>query len=93
MRLSDLEKQQLVESVTKRDSMAQIYLFGSRTDDAKRGGDFDFLVLSSALTSKDRRAIKREFCDAFGEQKIDLIITSEPQSAFHRMAINTGIKL
>jgi len=68
-------------------------LFGSRTDDSKSAGDIDLIVLSSVLTSKDRRAIKREFCDLFGEQKIDLIITAEPQTAFHRMAINTGIKL
>jgi len=59
-----------------------IYLFGSRVDDSKRGGDIDLLVVSNELSMSDLRKLKFDFYDKFGEQKIDIVldngITKEP---------------
>ncbi len=52
----------------------ELYLFGSRVDDSKKGGDIDILILSNErLKLKDKLQIKRKFYQQFGEQKIDLI--------------------
>ena len=55
---------------------AKIYLFGSRTDDSKKGGDIDLLVLSDTLSKKDIRKLRIEFIKNFGEQKIDIVLDS-----------------
>ena len=46
MRLADNEQSAIREAICKVDSEAAVYLFGSRVDDAAKGGDIDLLVLS-----------------------------------------------
>lgn len=55
-------------------SSAKIYLFGSRTDDTKKGGDIDLLIVSDSLTKRDLRSLRIEFFKHFGEQKLDVIL-------------------
>ncbi len=60
----------------------QIYLFGSRTDDSKLGGDIDLLVLCSSPEEKARLQdlkyrILGKIYAAIGEQKIDLLIAHD----------------
>jgi predicted nucleotidyltransferase len=56
------------------DADARVYLFGSRIDDAKRGGDIDLLIESNILTKQDLRKIRWQFFGVFGEQKMDLVL-------------------
>ena len=56
-----------------------IYLFGSRTDDSKKGGDIDLFVdLESEQEPQKIMLQKAEFLSKLdillGEQKIDLLI-------------------
>lgn len=53
---------------------AKLYLFGSRVDDEKKGGDIDLLVVSDKLTKKDMRLLRVDFFEKFGEQKIDIVL-------------------
>ncbi|MCF6330808.1 MAG: nucleotidyltransferase domain-containing protein [Sulfurimonas sp.] len=53
---------------------AKLYLFGSRVDDSKRGGDIDLLVVSKELTKKELRLLRVDFFKEFGEQKLDIIL-------------------
>lgn len=55
-------------------SDARLYLFGSRVDDSKRGGDIDLLIVSEKLTKKDIRILRIEFFKHFGEQKLDIVL-------------------
>lgn len=55
-------------------SNAQLYLFGSRVDDDKKGGDIDLLVVSKEVTKRDLRDLRIEFFKHFGEQKLDIIL-------------------
>lgn len=84
MRLDNQQKYALEEAL--RDINAEVYLFGSRTDDTKKGGDVDILVFSpdnSLTLSMD--ISKKYFMNC--EEKIDVIVMdknnlSEEQKAF-----------
>lgn len=72
----------------------KVYLFGSRTDDTKRGGDIDLLV----RTSEEKKGILARVrmiaalkC-FLGDQKIDVIGDHE-DSLVAREALATGILL
>jgi len=73
VRLSSAEIKNLKESVSVLDPHAVIYLFGSRTDMTKRGGDIDMLIVSKTIGRKDISKIRWNFFEAFGEQKMDII--------------------
>ena len=74
MRLSTEEISLLKEKVQELSPCAKIFLFGSRVDDTKKGGDIDLLVLSNELTKKDLRYLRLAFFEKFGEQKMDIIL-------------------
>jgi predicted nucleotidyltransferase len=74
MRLSEEERILLKRTLAEISKEAELYLFGSRVDDAKRGGDIDLLVVDERLTKRDLRKLRIEFCKHFGEQKIDIIL-------------------
>ena len=77
---------------------ANVWLFGSRVDDSKRGGDIDLLICSNeafaspALTRKIAFLGKLE--RLLGERKIDVIIEEpdDPRSIV-RVAHETGVRL
>ena len=74
MRLSNEEIKLLKKTLTSLSATAKLYLFGSRVDDEKRGGDIDLLIISDELTQKDMRKIRVKFFQQFGEQKIDIVL-------------------
>ena len=79
MRLSDFEIKSIVESITSLDSNAQVYLYGSRVDDNKKGGDIDLLAVSQSLKYSDKIDILISIKDKIGDQKIDLKIATEKE--------------
>jgi len=81
MRLSQQQQQAIIQTIHKLDSKARIYLFGSRLDDTKKGGDIDLLVLSQQLGFTEQRRIKTQLYQQIGEQKIDLIIAGDQDSS------------
>ncbi|NWF65854.1 MAG: nucleotidyltransferase domain-containing protein [Campylobacterales bacterium] len=74
MRLKDEEIDLLKNSLKHLSKDAKIYLFGSRIDDNKKGGDIDLLIVSDKITKKDLRFLRLEFFKHFGEQKIDIVL-------------------
>jgi predicted nucleotidyltransferase len=93
MRLTGDEAAAIKESVYAFDPDAKIYLFGSRTDDTKKGGDIDLFVISAKIKSAEKRKIKLKIYDRIGEQKIDLVVAPAIATAFHRIAAATGVEL
>jgi len=94
MRLSENEINTIKSSVLALDQYARIYLFGSRIDDTKQGGDIDLLIESDILTRQDLRKIRWQFFDCFGEQKMDLVLDSGlDNQAFINMIKPTAIQL
>ena len=93
MRLEDYEIRAIKDAIYKMDSKAAVYLFGSRVDDTKKGGDIDLLVLSQRLDKIDGWTIKDEICDKIGQQKIDIVITNDTDEPFVRIALREGVLL
>ena len=73
----------------------KLYLFGSRADDNKKGGDIDLLILSDhLLTRKNKRDIKIAFYNKFGEQKLDLVyFKPDDPDPFKELALMEGVEL
>jgi predicted nucleotidyltransferase len=76
---------------------ADVWLFGSRTDDSAKGGDIDLYVeTTDDINPLDRHIESRSrLYRLFGDRKIDLLVrvrTREP-SPIERIARKTGIKL
>jgi len=93
MRLSVKEKTALVQAVKSFDPQARIYLFGSRVDDAGKGGDIDVLVFSQKLTFEDKLNIKAQLFSMIDEQKIDLLIAKDTSDPFVQMAFEKSLEL
>ena len=93
MRLKTFEVAAIKDAVYEFDQEAKIYLFGSRADDAKRGGDIDLFILSNKISRDQKRRIKIKLYDKIGEQRIDIMVSPEIKKAFHRIALTTGVEL
>ena len=94
MRLSEKEIKLLKNELKLLSNEAKLYLFGSRVDDAKKGGDIDLLIVSNELTKKDLRILRIEFFKEFGEQKIDIILDNgEFLNPFNRLIFQKAILL
>jgi predicted nucleotidyltransferase len=93
VRLSPTEIQAIKRAVLALDSQSQIYLFGSRVDVTKRGGDIDLLILSATLQYEDKLRIKKQLFEQLEEQKIDIVIAQDTSDPFVRIALQQGVKL
>jgi predicted nucleotidyltransferase len=93
MRIADSERQTLIQAVRQVDQDAHIWLFGSRADDTKKGGDIDIAILSGKIKLPERMRIRRNIVESIGEQKIDIVVSADGQDPFFRLAIETGVRL
>ena len=81
MRLKVEEREVIKNAVHLFDADAKIFLFGSRADDNKKGGDIDLLIISSKLNRREIRQIKERFYEKFGEQRLDFVIPNEDRKS------------
>ena len=76
---------------------ADIWLFGSRVHDNKKGGDIDLYIETDLEKNTVAAKLKmRELIwPLFGEQKIDIIVRSRSKSLspIHEIALSSGQKL
>lgn len=102
MRLSPREIDILVSVLGSRirGEKAELYLFGSRTQDRLRGGDIDILVVAQPEVVRRLRAEKESLLAGFkkvlGERRIDLVVAETPATKrvpFLRTALRTAILL
>ena len=95
MRLDIHELDAIRGEIRRFDPAAEIYLYGSRTDDAARGGDIDLLVISDNLGFHYVLRLRTRILDRIGWQQLDLLVRrrnqlAEPMAA---LALETGTKL
>ncbi len=81
-----------------------MWLFGSRVDDAKKGGDIDLLVRPQVRSAEDAAEPQQAFMQKIkmlnllerylGERKIDIVVEQVQDSRpIVEVAHKTGIKL
>lgn len=93
MRLKEDERQAILRAISAQDPQADVYLFGSRVDDAARGGDIDLLVLSHRIDLMAKLDILGDLHRRLGERKIDLVVYPDLGQPFARIAVSEGIRL
>ena len=95
MRLKPEEIEFIKKQLTPIQRNAEIYLFGSRTDDQAKGGDIDLLLLSEKpIKRADIRKFKIDFYKKFGWQKIDIVsFLFQQEDPFKTVALNQAVKL
>ncbi len=93
MRLTPEEITVIRDTILKYDPEAKVYLFGSRADNNKKGGDIDLLVFSKVLKYSDKIKIKARLFDKIGPQKIDLVITENDEKPFVKIALKRSVPI
>ena len=95
MRITEHERTSIIEAVKNADPSAKVWLFGSRADDSKKGGDIDIAVFSGLIHNDVMQIIKikRYIYNKIGEQKIDIITTKDGSEAIFRLAMAEGVEL
>jgi len=99
MRLTEDERSAIVGAARRHfGASGVVRLYGSRTDDRRRGGDIDLHVVAEApeLATLDREiAFLRALEDALGERRIDVIVRApdETERPIDRIALRDGIVL
>jgi len=94
VRLSKAEIDNLKTALTSIDPQASLYLFGSRTDLKKRGGDIDLLIISQRIKKSDLTDIRWHFFEEFGEQKMDIVTDDgSVQTPFVEMVFPKAVQL
>ncbi len=95
MRLSAKELKVIREEVRGLDPSAEIYLYGSRVNDAARGGDIDLMIVSDKLVFRDILRLRARILDRIGLQQLDLVVR-RPQELIEPLATvarETGVQL
>lgn len=96
MRLANNERELIKKAFYETFQDGKIYLFGSRVDDTKRGGDID-LYLCPAQRYENERELRRKFQilldEYIGEQKIDVIMAKDANRLIEKEALRTGVEL
>lgn len=94
LRLTNDEIITLKDSLKRQSKTAELYLFGSRVDDTKRGGDIDLLVVDEHMVRSQLRHLRLDFCRSFGDQKIDIILDNGSfKEPFHQLAKQQAVRL
>ena len=96
MRLTEHEVESIKKAFIETFEDGAIYLFGSRIDDSKRGGDIDLYICphkkyDDEMQRKIKFLVKLD--EYIGEQKIDAVVAKDKTRLIEREAISTGIKL
>ena len=87
MRLDPLEKKALYGAI--ENIPGDVYLFGSRVDDHKKGGDIDILIFSSENPFSLSKRVSVAF-NMICEEKIDVVVMNSDQLSNEQQAfLNT----
>jgi len=96
MRLSDEAAIAINQLVCQICGESDVWLFGSRVDDRKKGGDIDlYIETGREIQMTDRLILMSKLQRAIGLRKIDLVIrmpNSKMRPIFYT-AKSTGVKL
>jgi len=96
MRISIEQIDVITDTLRSSISDASVYLFGSRIDDSKRGGDIDiFLLTEQVVELRDKIRLLSQLERKGIARKVDLVISSpgHPNEKIYREVMDKGIRL
>jgi predicted nucleotidyltransferase len=96
MRLTNFEQKMIKKAFIESFEEGKIYLFGSRVDENKRGGDIDLYLIPSQKfdNERDRKIKFLVKLDLYiGEQKIDVILAKDTSRLIEQEALKYGVEL
>ncbi|WP_203249613.1 MULTISPECIES: nucleotidyltransferase domain-containing protein [Cysteiniphilum] len=98
VRLTEYEIKAIKSSFLDVFGGGSIYLFGSRVEDSKKGGDIDLYIAPNKALPRDQLLEKKiDFLvsvkSLIGEQKIDVIIATNENRLIEQEALTKGVKL
>ncbi len=100
MRLTPTQVEQIKQAAEQTFGPdARVWLFGSRVDDEKRGGDVDLYVELPMIDTEKRRRLESRFWirlqRTLGERRIDIVthLQGTPMRPIDQQARNTGVQL
>ena len=73
----------------------KIYLFGSRADDTKRGGDIDLYIdtINNSNLFEKKIQFLTKLHKRLGDQKIDVVISKDKNRPIEQVALRDGVQL
>ncbi len=71
----------------------RVFLFGSRVDDTKKGGDIDLYVITDDPSYEKKTKFWIELQERLGEQKIDIILSEDSNRSIEKTALKEGVEL
>jgi len=88
------EQQVVIKSIIGQyDPLADVFLFGSRTDDSGKGGDIDILIHSVSIKWEDKIKMMVALDTGLDGFPIDLVIKEDMNDLFVRCIKKDLIKL
>jgi len=99
MRLTTEQQTQIKTTVAAMFSgPVDIYLFGSRVDDSRRGGDIDIMVKTPVEVAEPAMLMARisaRLSILFGGIKVDVLLHAPSllEQPIHRVALREGVRL
>jgi len=95
MRLSAFEIKAIKQTYDDIFKFGDIYLFGSRVDDAQKGGDIDLYIDAQNIQNKLEKKLKflTLLKQEIGDQKIDIIMSKDKTRVIEQEAMRYGVKL
>jgi|688.fasta_scaffold150917_2 predicted nucleotidyltransferase len=95
MRISTTEINALRTIIGALDPAGRIYLYGSRLDDARRGGDIDVYLQASRPIDLRTRLLTQYRLQQACDTRVDLLVRNPTQAAqpIHQIAVEQGVLL
>ncbi len=98
MRITLFEQEIIKRHVKKHFGInADVYIFGSRADNNRKGGDIDLYIITDMPSSEIIRkkiGLMIDLENVLGEQKIDIVINNRTkQKPIYEIAEKCGVKL
>jgi predicted nucleotidyltransferase len=95
MRLNNTELQALRAILGELDPAGRIYLYGSRADDTRRGGDIDIYLQASRPIELKTRLLTQYRLEQACDTRVDLLVKNpaQPELPIHQIAVERDVLL
>lgn len=93
MRITQQQAKAIVQHVHAIDTNAAVYLYGSRVNDAMKGGDVDIAIVSDKIAMSNKVALQVNLYDVLEGLKLDILVVEDTEMPFWQLIQPTAIYL